>query len=134
MEENIIPRRARMDQWTPAERSIYDAMQAVEEMPADVRLTNAVNLLHQARDLVADFVDNIPAKEGKNKEIIVSEPLEPIIGKVYYYEGVALRCVERNKEHSCEDCYLLNIPCGHIRCNAAWRSDLREVEFKKVER
>lgn len=52
-----IPRRCRIDLMTPAELAIYKAAQAVEEMPADVRLTDAVILLSQARDKVADYVD-----------------------------------------------------------------------------
>lgn len=56
---NDVPRRIRIDQFTPAEKAIYDAQQAVEAMPADVRLTKAGNLLGEARDLVADFVDGI---------------------------------------------------------------------------
>jgi hypothetical protein len=58
-ETNEIPRRARMEHWTPAERAIYDALQAVEAMPADARLTAAVVLLGAARDSVADYVDGI---------------------------------------------------------------------------
>ncbi len=54
---DIIPRRARLDRMTVAERTIYDAIQRVEEMPADVRLTEAQVLLDKARNLVADFVD-----------------------------------------------------------------------------
>lgn len=54
-----IPRRARMEQWSEAERAIYDAMLKVEAMPADVRLTDAVTLLDAARSSVADFVDGI---------------------------------------------------------------------------
>lgn len=52
-----IPRRNRMDQWTPAERAIFDAVQAVEAVGADVRLTDAVVLLLAARDSVADYID-----------------------------------------------------------------------------
>lgn len=52
-----IPRRANLQQFTPAERAIYDAVQAVEALPADVRLTDAVVLLQAARDSVADYVD-----------------------------------------------------------------------------
>lgn len=63
MRSDEIPRRARMDQWCPAERAIYDAAQAVEEMPADERLTRAVILLDDARRLVADFVDASPLTE-----------------------------------------------------------------------
>jgi hypothetical protein len=54
-----IPRRCQMEHWTPAERAIYDAMQAVEAMPADTRLTSAVIKLGDAQNLVADFVDGV---------------------------------------------------------------------------
>ena len=57
-----IPRRICVDKLTPAEKAIYDAVQAVELAGADTRLTDAVNLLQAARDKVADFVDNVPAK------------------------------------------------------------------------
>src|SRR3990167_4136463 len=56
-----IPRRCCLDQFVPAERAIYAAAQAVEAMPADVRLTDAVVLLGRARALVADYVDAVPA-------------------------------------------------------------------------
>lgn len=58
-----IPRRIRMDKWTPAEKAIDDAVRAVEAMPADERLTNAVVLLGEARAWVADFVDGVPVSE-----------------------------------------------------------------------
>lgn len=53
------PRRIDMTRWTPAERAIYDACQAVEAAGADVRLTDAVILLGQAQAKVADFVDGV---------------------------------------------------------------------------
>lgn len=59
-----IPRRNRIDRFTPAEKAIYDAAQAVEAMPADVRLTNAGIKLTEARTLVADFVDGVPGGES----------------------------------------------------------------------
>ncbi len=57
---NEIPRRNRIDLFTPAEKAIYDAIQEVEKMPADVRLTEATILLDKARAKVADFIDNVP--------------------------------------------------------------------------
>jgi len=54
-----LPRRNRIDLLTPAEKAIYDAMQAVENLPPDVRLTDAVCLLQAARDKVADFVESV---------------------------------------------------------------------------
>jgi len=52
-----IPRRDNMLEWVPAELAIKKAMDAVEEMGASTRLTDAVIYLEIARDAVADFVD-----------------------------------------------------------------------------
>jgi len=52
-----IPRRNRIDKLIPAEKAIYDAVQAVEELPAHPKLTDAVVLLQAARESVADYVD-----------------------------------------------------------------------------
>lgn len=52
-----IPRRNRIDLNTPAELAIRKACEEVEKIGADIRLTDAVNLLHQAREKVADFLD-----------------------------------------------------------------------------
>lgn len=52
-----VRRRQRIDLMVPAELAISAAVQAVEAAGADVRLTQAVNALHAARDLVADVVD-----------------------------------------------------------------------------
>jgi hypothetical protein len=57
-----IPRRIQLDKMTIAELAILNAVQLVEEMGADVRLTNAVNLLAIAREQVADFVDGVFTK------------------------------------------------------------------------
>lgn len=52
-------RRNDVLQMTPAELAILEAMRAVEALPADTRLTDAVVLLQQARDKVSDFVDGV---------------------------------------------------------------------------
>lgn len=52
-----FPRRNRIDLFTPAEKAIWDAQAAVEAAGSDVLLTEAGNLLAQARDKVADFVE-----------------------------------------------------------------------------
>lgn len=52
-----FPRRNRLDLYTPAETAIWSAMKAVEEAGAHPLLTDAVMLLQQARDKVADYVD-----------------------------------------------------------------------------
>lgn len=54
---NTVPRRGRVDLYEPAELAIRNAMLEVEKMPADVRLTDAVILLQQAKDKVSDFID-----------------------------------------------------------------------------
>lgn len=61
---NTIPRRAIIDQNTPAELAIHNAIQEVEKMGCDVRLTKAVILLSEAKDLIADVVD-----EGLKKPV-----------------------------------------------------------------
>jgi membrane-bound inhibitor of C-type lysozyme len=53
-------RRNRLDLMHPAERIIFDAMQAIEKLPADTRLTDAQIHLTKAKDLVSDYLD----KEG----------------------------------------------------------------------
>ena len=52
-------RRNDMIQMCEAELKIMAAMEAVEKMAGDVRLTDAVNLLASARDSVADFIDGV---------------------------------------------------------------------------
>lgn len=52
-----IPRRIRTDRWTPAEHAIHDAIQVVEMVGAHVLLTDAVRLLGEAQEKVAQYVD-----------------------------------------------------------------------------
>ena len=56
--EKDYSRRSRLDLCTPAELAIYNAMVELEKTGADVRLTEAGLLLQQAKNLVADFVDD----------------------------------------------------------------------------
>jgi hypothetical protein len=58
MSNKLVPRRNDTLQMVPAELRIMDAIGAVERMAADVRLTEAVVLLDQARNKVADYVDD----------------------------------------------------------------------------
>ena len=55
-----IPRRICIDRLTPAETAIRNAVLAVEEAGAHPLLTDAVVLLEQAREKVADYVDLPP--------------------------------------------------------------------------
>lgn len=59
------PRRNRLDLNTPAELAIYNAMQEVENVGADAKLTEAVILLSKARELIADYVDKIEVTKDK---------------------------------------------------------------------
>ena len=52
-----IPRRIRIDKMVDAELAIRKAMMEVEELGADILLTDAINLLSQAKDKVSDYVD-----------------------------------------------------------------------------
>lgn len=53
-------RRCDVTRMTPAERAIRDAIQAVEAVGADPRLTDAVRHLLDAQRALADFVDGAP--------------------------------------------------------------------------
>lgn len=52
-----FPRRCKLYLNTPGELAIFDAMQEVEKIGADERLTNIVIMLGKARDLLSDYVD-----------------------------------------------------------------------------
>lgn len=64
-DENGFPRRSRLDLCEAAEKIIYDAIQEVEKLGADERLTNAVVKLSEAKDLVSDFIDEKKSSEIK---------------------------------------------------------------------
>lgn len=71
--EDNVPRRARLDLFTKAERAIYDAVQEVEALAADVRLTDAVVLLQAARESVADYVDGIEKRRYVSESAVRGE-------------------------------------------------------------
>lgn len=52
-----IPRRICIDLLTPPEVALYKALAAVEEAGADPLLTDAVILIQQAREKVAEYID-----------------------------------------------------------------------------
>src|SRR6266851_2372430 len=78
--ETTIPRRVQLERLTPAEHAIRKAVLAVEALPADVRLTDAVILLGQARNKVADFVDGVPRAEPRQD--VASELLDVLVEMV----------------------------------------------------
>jgi len=51
------PRRIRLDLNNAAELAIHNAIQEVEKLGADQRLTNAVIKLQQAKEDVSNYVD-----------------------------------------------------------------------------
>jgi len=53
-----IPRKCRIDLATPPEVALRTALEAVEAMPADTRLTNAGQKIVEALDLVGDYVND----------------------------------------------------------------------------
>lgn len=59
-----IPRRNCIDKMVPAELAITNVIRQIETMGADVRLTEAQILLGQARDKVADYVDDMRGRGG----------------------------------------------------------------------
>lgn len=54
----MTPRRIRVDLNTKAETAIRNAINEVEIIGADPLLTDAVILLQQAKEKVADYIDN----------------------------------------------------------------------------
>lgn len=52
-----IPRRNQLDKCIPAELAIFTAMQEVEKVGSDVKLTQAIQKLQEAKNLVSDFID-----------------------------------------------------------------------------
>jgi hypothetical protein len=57
MSENQIPRRSQLQKMVPAEKLIFEAIQEIEKMGANVLLSDAQLLLSQAKDKVSDFVE-----------------------------------------------------------------------------
>lgn len=68
----VIGRRSRTDHYTPAEAAIRHALEEVEKLSADVRLTDAVCLLAEAQNAVADYVDG----EKKLRRSVAYRPWE----------------------------------------------------------
>lgn len=69
-----IPRRNRLDLAHPTELRIREAREAVEGMGADVRLTRASNLLGEALNEVADFIEG----RTKTERVVLFKPVTPI--------------------------------------------------------
>lgn len=86
MANEKLPRRIQIDKMVPAELAIIAAMLAVEDAGCDHLLTEAVVLLAEAKDKVADFVDGAPADSAIARSARVTE----------------LRNVRNRTSHDCE--------------------------------
>ena len=73
-----FPRRNRIDLLTPEELAIYNLIQEIEKLGADVRLTNTINHLSNAKNSLADFVDGEPVKPKKH----IQEKIDELITKL----------------------------------------------------
>jgi len=62
--EEPKPRRNKLWLNTQAELAIFNAIQEVETVGADVRLTEIVIMLGQAKDLLSDYIDNTKDLQG----------------------------------------------------------------------
>jgi hypothetical protein len=95
MKSNEMPRRIRIDLHTPAELAIYNAVLEVEKLPADVRLTKSVVLLSDAKDQLADFIDDHPEHQEpanplhreKEEEVTEQELRSKIVDILYEGNG-----------------------------------------------
>jgi len=71
--KNEFSRRVQLDKLAPAEKAIYDAIQEVEKVGADVKLTESIILLLKAKDLVSDYVDIQSLKEEVSHLMVLVE-------------------------------------------------------------
>lgn len=66
LENNMeLSRRCYINKFCPAEKAIWEVIQEVEKLTGSIELTKAVNLLMEAKDIVADFEDERLKKEGE---------------------------------------------------------------------
>ena len=52
-----FPRRNVVEEMTKVEKMIFDTISEIENLGADVKLTNAQVKLQEAKDLISDFED-----------------------------------------------------------------------------
>lgn len=79
MRPDGVPSRCDLTLMSPAELAITTAMQAVEAAGCSVALTEAVTLLQQARERVADHVEAPPPTVAELDAILNSEGDTPIV-------------------------------------------------------
>lgn len=76
LRDDGFPTRADILHWTDAEHAIASAIQVVEKLGADVKLTEAVTLLSSAQDKVADFVESLPSENTTVRRTSVRDVLD----------------------------------------------------------
>lgn len=94
-----FPRRNNRDLCTPAELAIFNAMDEVEKAGADTRLTDAIILLQQAKEKVADYEDGVSPFHETNQLIdkfMKENQLDPMHLEFYLEEKCNIIC--RDKE------------------------------------
>ncbi len=107
--QDQLPRRIRLDKHTPAEKAITDAMCAVEDAGCDPLLSDAVCLLADARNKVADFVDGVARKpQGSSAK--------PTIGRiVHYYPQPMDRWGTQGEPTAAVICRVFSDDCVNLR-------------------
>jgi hypothetical protein len=68
---NNLSRRSQLFANSSEELQIRQAVEAVEQMGADVRLTDAIVLLQAARESVADFLDGVDQRRYVRNDVPV---------------------------------------------------------------
>jgi hypothetical protein len=136
--------RNNMQVWTKAEHAIYNAMQEVEKMDADVLLTKAVVLLSDAQNAVADYLDlhpeaakeaiSVPAQQGVEDDNTleistiykVDKNAEIKVGDTYF--NVSSRQIERcDYDHEANS-------CNNYKPELIWKilSSYRKINFQSA--
>lgn len=119
MEE--ILRRNRLDLNTPAELAIRNAVQEVEKIGADIKLTDAINLLGKAKELVSDFID---LEASKIKFLIYCYHVDKFFTEQNLVVGKA---IAKNCD-SAIDNYLNEIHPNNIKSQEFTRGYLEAIE------
>jgi hypothetical protein len=71
-----ISRRNRLDQNFPSEKLIYEAMISIEQLDANIKLTDAITHLQKAKDLLADYFDEVERKRNIPGSLYRNHPLD----------------------------------------------------------
>ncbi len=86
--DNGIPRRNRIDLHTPVEMAIRQVMLSLEGMPGHPLLTEAVDLLNQAKSRVADWIES-PINQEEAAKFAATE-LSDKLGRPGWLSAIGL--------------------------------------------